>query len=60
MTWIDLIWKLSAQGTYWDAIDILIMCATWFEYNPCQLELAGILMLENVNKLQHCEACPHF
>ena len=25
-------------------------------YNACQLELAGIFMLENVNKLQHFEA----
>ena len=29
-------------------------------YNACQLELAGILMLENVNKLQLVEACLHF
>ena len=29
-------------------------------YNPCQLELAGIWMLENVNKLQHFEVRLHF
>ena len=29
-------------------------------YNTCQLELASILMLENVNKLQHFEDCLHF
>ena len=29
-------------------------------YNACQLELASILMLENVNKLQNVEACLHF
>ena len=28
-------------------------------YKTCQLELVGILMLENVNKLQHFEACLH-
>ena len=25
-------------------------------YNECKLELAGIFMLENVNKIQHFEA----
>ena len=29
-------------------------------YNACQLESTGVLMLENVNKLQHFEACLHF
>ena len=28
-------------------------------WNACQLELAGILTLENVNKLQHFEAYLH-
>ena len=31
----------------------------WF-YDACQLELADILILENVNKQQHFEACLHF
>ena len=31
MTWIYLIWKFSAHGTYWDATVILIMRATWFD-----------------------------
>ena len=31
-----------------------------FIYNACQLEFAGILMLENVNKHQYFEACLHF
>ena len=26
-------------------------------YNACQLELAGVSMLENVNELRHFEAC---
>ena len=29
-------------------------------YNACQFELAGILVLENVNKHQYFEACLHF
>ena len=29
-------------------------------YNLYQLELAGISVVENVNKLQNCEACIHF
>ena len=29
-------------------------------YSACQLELARILMLENVNKLRHLKACLHF
>ena len=26
-------------------------------YKQCQLELAGILVLENINEIQHSEAC---
>ena len=29
-------------------------------YNACRFELASILMLENVNKHQHFEACLRF
>ena len=29
-------------------------------YNACQVEFAGILTLENVNRLQRSEACLHF
>ena len=31
MTWIDLIGKFAAQGTYYNAIDIPIMCACWVD-----------------------------
>ena len=60
ITWIDLFWKCSAQVTYWEAVVILAMYATCFIYNACQLELAGILLLENANKHQHFEACLQF
>ena len=29
-------------------------------HNACKLESTGVLMLGNVNKLQHFEACLHF
>ena len=42
---------LRPQSTNWDAIVILYRCMLpgWM-YNARQFELAGILMLENVNK----------
>ena len=39
---------------------MLIKYATYFDYNACRLELAGILMVENINKHRHFEACLHF
>ena len=36
------------------------MYASWFNFDACQFELAGILVLENVNKLQHFEVRLHF
>ena len=31
MTWIDLVWKVSSQVTYWNAIVILAIYASWFD-----------------------------
>ena len=52
MTWIDLVWILFAQDTYWDAT-VLIMYATWLDLYCAPLELAGILRLADINRLQH-------
>ena len=39
------------------AIAILVMYAIWFDYDYARhIELAGVSMLQNVNKVQHFEA----
>ena len=53
MTWIYTFGTFSAQNTFQDAVVILITMLLDLIYNEFQLELAGILMLENVNKHQH-------
>ena len=39
---------------------LLSSCLDGLIYNACRFELAGILMLENVNKRKHFEACFYF
>ena len=55
---LDPFWKFSVEC--YCHPDYIFSMLPALIYNAYHLELAGILILENVSKLLHFEACLHF
>ena len=60
ITWIDLVGRLPLESPIGMLLSSQLCMLPGLVYNACQLELANILMLENVYGLKNVEVCLHF
>ena len=60
--WLEFVYfgNVLLKSPIWMLLSSWICMPPGLIYNSCQLESMGVLMLENVNKLQHCEASYFF